>query len=208
MFQDMFVGGSDTTSSTLEWAMAELMRSPRVMKKVQEEVRRVVGEKSKLEVDDISQMTYLKCVMRETLRLHPPAPLLVPRETSASVEMGGFRVPEGTRVFVNAWAVQRDPKVWDEAEEFVPERFEKSSVDFRGQDFELIPFGLGRRGCPGVLFGVASVECLLANVLYWFDWKLPNGMKPEELDMSEVYGLTVNRKVPLNLVAKPYYYSS
>ena len=146
-------------------------------------------------------------MIRETLRLHPPAPLLVPRETTASIELGGFRIPEKTRVFINAWAVQRDPKVWDEAEEFVPERFEKSSINFKGQDFELIPFGSGRRGCPGVMFAVASTEYLMANVLYWFDWKLPNAMKPEELDMNEVYGQTVNRKVPLNLVPKPYYSS-
>ncbi|XVF49763.1 hypothetical protein PTKIN_Ptkin04bG0040300 [Pterospermum kingtungense] len=156
------------------------------MKKVQEEVRNVVGNKTKIDVDDISKMEYLKCVIKETLRLHPAGPLLAPRETSASsLSMPGQF---------------KDPNWWEKPEQFIPERFENSSVDFKGQDFHFIPFGIGRRGCPGMPFGVASVEYVVANLLYWFDWKLPAGENVENLDMTELYGLTVSKKVPLHVI--------
>ncbi|XP_024025598.1 cytochrome P450 71A1 [Morus notabilis] len=205
---DMFIGGSDTTSTLLEWLMAELLRHPKVMKKAQEEVRRVVDNRSKIDMNDVHQMDYLKCVVKETLRLHPPAPLLLPRETMAAIELRGFHIPDKTRVFINSWAIQRDPNVWDKPEEFLPERFQDSDVDFKGQDFQFLPFGSGRRGCPGLTFGVFSVEYVMANLLYWFDWKCPDvggAILPNELDMSEVYGLTVQKKIPLHLVPVPYY---
>lgn len=204
----MFVGGSDTSSTSMVWLVAELVRNPRVMKKVQEEVRRVVGEKGKVEESDLNQMKYMKCVIKESFRLHPPAPLLIPREATADVKLGGYDIPAKTRVFVSAFAIQRDPKIWDKPEEFIPERFEDSSIDFKGQDFELLPFGAGRRGCPGIAFGIVSAEQVLANILYWFDWKVPEtsgNALPEALDMSEVYGLTVRKKAPLNLVPVPYF---
>ncbi|XP_062015712.1 phenylacetaldehyde oxime monooxygenase CYP71AN24-like [Rosa rugosa] len=203
---DMLIGGSDTSSTALEWLMAELVRNPNVMAKVQEEVRRVVGKKARVDVSDIEQMDYLKCVIKEALRLHPPAPLLIPRETIAGVELGGYYIPAKTRVFVNAFAIQRDPEFWDRPEEFLPERFEGNSVDFRGQDFQFIAFGGGRRGCPGVTFAVAAAEYELANLLYWFDWKLPSSGSAlaETLDMTEVYGLTVHKKAPLHVVPLLY----
>ncbi|KAH7528357.1 phenylacetaldehyde oxime monooxygenase CYP71AN24 [Ziziphus jujuba] len=201
---DMFVGGSHTTSTSLEWLMAELVKNPKVMKKAQEEVRKVVGKKPKVEMEDINQMEYLKCVIKENARLHPPVPLLVPRETTSKIEMGGYHIPAKTRVFINAWAIQRDPRSWDRAEEFIPERFEKSSVDFKGQDFQLIPFGIGRRGCPGMSFGITSIEYVIANLLYWFDWKASDGGLGENLDMSEANGLTVTKIVPLRLVPISY----
>ncbi|XVE54587.1 hypothetical protein DITRI_Ditri03aG0093500 [Diplodiscus trichospermus] len=197
---DMFVGGTDTTSTITEWLMAELMKHPNVMKKVQEEVRNVVGKKSKIEVDDISKMEYLKCVIKETLRLHPPVPLLVPRETTANIKLGGYDIPFNVTVFINVWAIQKDPNWWEKPDEFIPERFENNLVDFKGQDFQLIPFGCGRRGCPGMTFGVASTDYVIANLLYWFDWKLPSGETAENLDMSELYGLTVNKKLPLHVL--------
>lgn len=207
-FQDMFIGGSDTTSTTLEWAMAELIKNPVTMKKAQEELRRVVGNKSKLEENDASQMSYLKCVVKETMRLHPAAPLLVPRETTSNVKLRGYDVPHKTMVFVSAWAIQRDPEFWEKPEEFIPERFESSKVNFNGHDFQFTPFGSGRRKCPGISFGLASVEYILANLLYWFDWKLPSsGELVHDLDMSEAYGMTVNKKVPLCLEPIPYPFS-
>ncbi|QHO57402.1 phenylacetaldehyde oxime monooxygenase CYP71AN24 [Arachis hypogaea] len=198
---DMFLGGSDTTSSTLEWAFTELMRSPIKMKKAQEEVRRVIGNKSKLEENDINQMNYLKCVIKETLRLHPAAPLLTPRETTCKTKLQGYDIPQKTMVYVNVWAIQRDPQIWQEPDEFIPERFEDNEVNFNGKCFEFLPFGSGRRKCPGMTFGLTSVEYVLANLLCWFDWKLPNqsGVPGHALDMSETFGLTVNRKVPLYL---------
>ncbi|GMN30635.1 hypothetical protein TIFTF001_002891 [Ficus carica] len=179
--------------------MAEILRKPSVMKKVQQEVRRVVGEKAKVEMEDIEQMHYFKCVVKETLRLHPPAPLLVPRKTTESVEVGGYYIPVGTRILINAWAIQRHPDSWDRPEEFIPERFEDGQVDFKGQEyFQFIPFGFGRRRCPGIKFGIVSIEYIIANLLYWFDWKLPG--EEEDLDMSEVYGIAIHKKVPLYLV--------
>jgi cytochrome P450 len=200
-FQDMFVAGTDTTATVLEWLMAELIKNSTIMKRAQEEVRRVVSKKSKIDENDINKMDYLKCIIKETLRLHPPVPLLLPRETLTSVKIGGYDIPPKTRVYTNTWAMQRDPKVWERPEEFLPERFEDNPVDFRGQDFEFITFGGGRRGCPGLTFGVASIEYVVANILCWFDWKLPSAsVEGEDLDMSESNGLTVTKKIPLHLV--------
>ncbi|KAK9119876.1 hypothetical protein Scep_017969 [Stephania cephalantha] len=201
IIMDMFIGGTDTTATTLEWAMAELIKSPNAMKKVQGEVRGVVGEKMKVEEDDIQRMDYLKCVIKETLRLHAPVPTLLPREAITSATVNGYYIPAKTKVFINAWAIQRDPEVWERAEEFVPERFLCSGgIDFKCQDFDFIPFGSGRRSCPGVAFGLSFVEVALASLLYWFDWELPNGAIKEELDMTEVHRTTVSKRDPLLLV--------
>ncbi|KAK7330562.1 hypothetical protein VNO77_24757 [Canavalia gladiata] len=198
LLTDMFVGGTDTTSSALEWAISELVRNPIVMKKVQEEVRTVVGHKSKVEENDVNQMSYLKCVVKETLRLHPPTPLLAPRETMSSVKLKGYDIPAKTIVYINAWAMQRDPDFWESPEKFLPERFENSKVDFKSQDFQFVPFGFGRRGCPGMNFALASVEYVLASLLYWFDWELPE-IDTLDIDMDEIFGLVVSKKVPLHL---------
>ncbi|KAK4264426.1 hypothetical protein QN277_025605 [Acacia crassicarpa] len=207
ILMDMFVGGSDTTSTAMEWAMSELVMNPTKMQKAQEEVRRVVGKKSKVEEEDINQMTYLKCVVKEILRLHPPTGLIPPRLTRSTLNFRGYTIPAKTTVYINAWAIQRDAEFWERPEEFVPERFEKNDVEFKGQDFHFIPFGSGRRMCPGMLFGVAAVESMLANLLYWFDWNLAsiNGVTVQHVDMEETFGLTVSKKVPLYLKPIPYY---
>ncbi|XP_060670947.1 phenylacetaldehyde oxime monooxygenase CYP71AN24 [Ziziphus jujuba] len=194
---DMFVAGSDTTSSTGEWGMAELLRNETMMKKAQEEVRKVIGKKSIIDVNHMSKMEYLKCVSKETLRLHPP-PALIYRETSEIVKLRGYDIPPKVMVLTNSWAIHRDPNLWDRPEEFVPERFEKNPIDIKGLDFHYILFGFGRRGCPSLTFGVFAVECLMANLLHWFDWK-----QPEELDMDEVSGFTVHKKNPLLLIPIP-----
>ncbi|XP_054807705.1 phenylacetaldehyde oxime monooxygenase CYP71AN24-like isoform X2 [Prosopis cineraria] len=205
ILMDMFVGGSDTSSATMEWAMVELVKNPTKMQKAKEEVRRVVGNKSQVEERDISQMNYLKCVVKEILRLHLPTPLLAPRVARSDVNLGGCTIPAKTVVYINAWAIHTDPEFWERPEEFVPERFEKMDVEFRGQDFHYIPFGSGRRGCPGMMFGVAAVESMLANLLFWFDWKLPeNGGTVQHIDMNERFGLTVSKKLPLYLQPIPY----
>lgn len=197
---DMFIGGTDTTSIILEWSMAELVKNPRKMKKAQEEVRRVVGDKSKVSEEEISQMIYLKCILKETLRLHPPAPLLAARESTENTNMSGFHVPCKTSVLINAWAIHRDPEIWNNPEAYIPERFINNPTDFIGRDYDYIPFGAGRRGCPGMAFGMAVTELVLANLLYWFDWILPSGTNAEELDMSEAFGLTAPKKIPLHLI--------
>lgn len=201
LVQDMFTAGTDTSSAVLEWAMSELMKNPMAMEKAQDEVRQALKGKEKICEDDIQGLKYLKLVIKETLRLHAPVPLLLPRECRKECEIDGFTIPLKTKVIVNAWAIGRDPEYWVDAESFVPERFENSSTDYIGTNFEYIPFGAGRRMCAGVSFGVATIELPLAQLLYYFNWKLPNDMKPDDLDMDESPGVTTKRKNHLYLVA-------
>ncbi|KAJ9187746.1 hypothetical protein P3X46_003168 [Hevea brasiliensis] len=203
ILMDMFIGGTDTTAASMDWMMSELMKNPRIMKKAQEEVRRVVGNKSNITEDDINQMEYLKCVMKETVRFHASA--MMPRQTSASVKLQGYDIPKKTRVFINTWAIQRDPKLWDRPEEFLPERFLNSSKDHNGEHKQLLfSFGTGRRVCPGMSYAYAETEYALANLLYWFDWELPDGTREEDLDMSDIYTFVIRRKTPLWVVAHPH----
>ncbi len=175
-----------------------------MMKKLQNEVRVIDGTKKDIIEDDLDKMHYLKAVIKEVLRLHPPFPLLVPRESIQDAKTQGYDIAAGTQVIINAWAIGRDPMSWDEPEEFQPERFLNSSIDFRGHDFQLIPFGAGRRGCPGINFSMATIELVLANLVHYFDWTLPGGAKGEDLDMTECVGITIHRKFPLIAVATPY----
>ncbi|KAF5459965.1 hypothetical protein F2P56_019869 [Juglans regia] len=205
---NMFAAGTDTTYTVLEWAMSELLRHPRVMKKLQDEVRGISQAKTSINEKDIEKMQYLKAVTKETLRLYPPFPLLVPRESTQDVEVKGYHIAAGTIAFINAWAIGRDPALWEEPEEFRPERFLNSSIDFRGHDFQLIPFGAGRRGCPGITFAMATNELVLANLVHKFDWALPGDACVEDLNMTQCIGLTVHRKVPLLAVASTPTYKS
>lgn len=201
----MFAGGTGTSGSSTEWAMSEIVRNPRVMKKLQEEIRRAFRGKETITETDLrrSNLRYLKLVMKEAIRLHPAAPLLVPRESIGTAELGGYVVPGGSRIVVNAWAISRDPRYWKDPEEFRPERFaDDGAVDFYGLHFEFTPFGAGRRMCPGYNYGLASMELALLQLMYHFDWRLPPGV--DELDMEEAMGLGVRRKNPLMLCATPY----
>ncbi|XP_074583146.1 cytochrome P450 71A1-like [Curcuma longa] len=209
---DMVLGGTDTTRATLEWAMAELIRHPEEMAKVQEEIRRVIGPRGEeIREEALEGMERLKAVFKETLRLHPPGPLLLPRESTKTTELQGYHVPKGTRVAVNVWAIARDPTLWDKAEEFQPERFLGDSgddagtaLDFKGSDFRYLPFGAGRRGCPGIGFATVAVEVALASLLYYFDWEMPDGMSSEEMDMDEVFGLIMQKKSSVILQGRPF----
>ncbi|KAL2940509.1 Cytochrome P450 71D10 [Bienertia sinuspersici] len=198
---ELLGGGSENSSATLEWTMSELLKNPDVMEKAQAELRRVYGEKGVVDETKLHELKYLKLVVREALRLHPPVPLLVPRESMERCQINSYDIPAKTRVIINAWAIARDPEYWSDPDKFNPERFEESSIDFKGNNFELIPFGAGRRRCPGMTLGIANVELPLAMLLYHFDWKLPNGIQPQDLDMDESYGLTMRRKN--NLFAIP-----
>ncbi|XP_057445181.1 cytochrome P450 71D11-like isoform X2 [Lotus japonicus] len=197
---NIFGAGGETTATTIDWAMAEMARDPRVMKKAQVEVREVFNMKGRVDENCINELKYLKSVVKETLRLHPPAPLLLPRECGQACEIQGYHIPAKSKVIVNAWAIGRDPRYWSEPERFYPERFIDSSIDYKGGNFEYIPFGAGRRICPGTTFGLINVEVALASLLYHFDWNLPNGMKCEELDMTEQFGATIRRKDDLFLI--------
>nr|QEU48958.1 cytochrome P450 monooxygenase CYP71D507 [Thymus vulgaris] len=197
---DIFSAGTETSSSTIDWVMVELLRNPKAMAKLQAELRQA----ETLEDDVVSKMKYLKLVIKETLRLHPPIPL-VPRVSREAREINGYTLPAGTKVMVNIWAMQRDPMLWDDPEKFEPERFANRALEFTGGDFEYLPFGTGKRMCPGITFGMATVELGLAHLLYNFDWKLPEGSKVEDLDMIENDGITASRKDNLFVVATPYH---
>ncbi|XP_022766517.1 cytochrome P450 83B1-like [Durio zibethinus] len=204
VLMNVFIAGTETSAGTVIWVMTFLMKNPRCMKKIQEEVRNLVGKKGFVNEDDVQDLTYLKAVIKETFRLHPILPLLVPRETMRKCNIGGYKIPAKTLVYVNAWAVGRDPEAWENPEEFCPERFIGSSIDYKGLDFELIPFGAGRRGCPGIHMGVATVELVLANLLYKFDWEMPTGMHNDDLDFDVIPGVAVHKKNDLCLAARRF----
>ncbi|KAK3038275.1 hypothetical protein RJ639_029863 [Escallonia herrerae] len=199
---DIFAGGTDNSSATLEWAMSEMRRNPKVMAKAQAEVRQALKGKKKITGEDVHELHYLKLVIKETLRLHPPAPLL-PREVREECQINGYDMPIEAKVIVNLWAIGRNKRQWPDADSFRPERFEGSSVTFQGTNFEYIPFGAGRRICPGIQFAAASIELSLALLLNQFDWNLPDGIKPEESDMTERFGISVRKKNPLYVIPTP-----
>ncbi|KAL3379533.1 hypothetical protein AABB24_000302 [Solanum stoloniferum] len=201
---DIFAGGTETSSATIDWTMVEMIRHPNVLSKAQEEVRNTFKGKETFDENDVEELKYLKLVVKESFRLHPPFPLLLPRECREEVDINGYTIPLKTKVMVNAWAIGRDPKYWNDAESFKPERFEDNSMDFVGNNFEYLPFGSGRRNCPGISFGLANVYFPLAQLLYHFDWKLPNGINPSELNLTESVGSTCARKSNLYLIATPY----
>nr|AMZ03382.1 cytochrome P450 CYP71D379 [Plectranthus barbatus] len=201
---DMFSAGTETSSTAMDWAMAELMRNPEVMAKAQAEVRGIYNDDTISNMGDNDQnLKYLKQVIREALRLHPPVPVL-PRAAREEREINGYKIPAKVKVLVNNWGMQRDPKYWTNPEKFEPERFERSPKEFLGADFDYLPFGAGKRMCPGITFSMASVELVIAQLLYHFDWKLPEGMQPETMDMIENPGVTASRRDNLYAVATPY----
>ncbi|KAG6468126.1 cytochrome P450 71A1-like [Zingiber officinale] len=207
VLMNIFIGGTDTSSAVVEWAMAELIRLPELMKRAQEEVRSCVGRsKGKVEESDLPQLHYLKRVVKETMRLHPPVPMLIDREIMHSVTLSGeYQIPPKTTIYVNAWAIGRDPDAWERPEVFDPDRFvnmvSPGVNSFAHYDFKLIPFGEGRRICPGKNMGLLMAELALANLLYSFDWQLPPGTRAEDVSMEEAPGITVHRKHALCLMA-------
>jgi len=195
---DMFVGGLESTSATIEWAMSELLRHPNVMKRLQEEIDSVVGQSGKVKESDLATMKYLHCVVKETMRLYPGGPLMVPHESVEAVTVAGYFIPKKTTVMVNVWAIGRDSNVWGEyASEFKPERFmEEEHINLTDQsDFSMIPFGAGRRGCPGASFAIPSIELALAQLMRNFYWRVEGD--PSRLDMTEMCGVSMPRQVPL-----------
>ncbi|KAL6658260.1 hypothetical protein ACP70R_003846 [Stipagrostis hirtigluma subsp. patula] len=198
---DMYGAGSETSSTLLNWCMTALVRSPAVMAKAQAEVREAFMGKSTITEADIEGLSYLKMVIKETLRLYTPVPLLLPRMARETCQVMGYDIPKGTVVFTNVWSICRDPKYWDDPEEYRPERFENSNIDYKGTNYEFLPFGSGRRICPGVTIGVTNIELALASFLYHFDWKLPDGMEAKDVDVCEAAGMIASKKT--NLVLHP-----
>ncbi|XP_024974215.1 7-ethoxycoumarin O-deethylase-like [Cynara cardunculus var. scolymus] len=202
MFLDLFVAGTDTTSNSLEWAMTEVLRNPHTMTKAKEELEQVIGKGKIIEEADIMRLPYLSCIVKETLRIHPPVPFLIPRKIEHEVELNGYTVPRDTQVLVNVWAIGRDPTLWEDALDFKPERFMTSGCDVRGQHFELLPFGAGRRICPGLPLAVRMLPVMLGSLLNNFDWSLDAGISPKELDMTEKFGIALQKADPLCAVPK------
>lgn len=184
----------------MEWTVAELLRNPEKMAKTRAELKEVIGQRKSIQESDIPRLPYLQAVVKETFRLHPPAPLLVPHKAEADVEINGYIVPKNAQILINVWATGRDSSIWSDPEMFVPERFLHRKMDVRGQHFELIPFGSGRRICPGLPLADRMVHLMLAFLIHSFDWKLDEGMKHEDMDMNELFGLTVHKAVPLKVI--------
>ncbi|KAK9742863.1 hypothetical protein RND81_03G201500 [Saponaria officinalis] len=202
IIMDLFAAGTDTTSSTIEWAMTELLRNPEKMAKAQDEIDQVIGNSNNklVQETDISKLPYIQAVVKETLRLHPPAPFLVPRKAEKNVNFCGFLVPENAQIWVNVWAIGRDPRVWSDPLSFSPERFLESEISFKGGDFELIPFGAGRRVCPGIPLAHRMLHHMLASLLHLFNWKHAHGSSPRDIDMEEKFGITLQKVVPLQAI--------
>nr|AAL66194.1 cytochrome P450 [Pyrus communis] len=190
---DMIAGAFDTSATAIIWTLAELLRHPKVMKRLQEELQSVIGMDRMVEESDLPKLDYLSMVVKESFRLHPVAPLLVPHQSMEDITVDGYHTPKKSRIFINIWTIGRDPKSWDNAEEFYPERFMNRNVDLRGHDFQLIPFGSGRRGCPAMQLGLTTVRLALGNLLHCSNWELPSGMLPKDLDMTEKFGLSLSK---------------
>ncbi|PKA52347.1 Flavonoid 3'-monooxygenase [Apostasia shenzhenica] len=208
LVQDMIAAATDTSAVTNEWAMTELLRHPHVLRKAQAELDAVVGRRRLVRESDLPRLAYLRCVVRETFRLHPAGPFLIPHESLRPARLMGFSLPAGTRVFINTHALGRNHHLWGAAgvEDFRPERHEKGAgrVEIsHGDDFVILPFGAGRRRCPGAPLGVVMVLLALATLLQGFDWSPADGRRPEEIEVEEIYGMTMPRATPLRAVAAP-----
>ncbi|GMI97845.1 TRANSPARENT TESTA 7, CYTOCHROME P450 75B1 [Hibiscus trionum] len=200
---DLMAGGTDTAAITVEWAISELVKQPHLIRQATEELDKVIGRERWAEEKDIPQLPFLDAIIKETLRKYPVAPLLAPHLAMEDCNVAGYDIRKGTRVFVNAWSIGRDPSVWEQPDKFRPERFVGRNIDVKGQNFEMLPFGAGRRMCPGYNLGLKMVQLSMANLLQGFNWKLPENAKVEDLNMEEACGLTLPRKFPLVAVMEP-----
>nr|XP_043619438.1 trimethyltridecatetraene synthase-like [Erigeron canadensis] len=204
--QDLIAGGTDTAATTVEWAMSELIKQPHLMMRATEELNRVIGRERWVQETDFPNLPFIDSILKETMRMHPVAVLLAPHLALEDCKVAGYDIAKGTTVFINSWSIGRDPDVWDDPESFQPERFlGRDDIDVKGQNFELLPFGSGRRMCPGYSLGLKMMKSLLGNLLHGFYWKLPNNMMiDEDINyMEEVYGLSTQRKFPLVCVLEP-----
>ncbi|KAK6247662.1 hypothetical protein QUC31_019227 [Theobroma cacao] len=200
---NLFTAGTDTSSSIIEWALAEIMKNPTILNKAHDEMDKVIGRNRRLQESDIPRLAYFQAICKETFRKHPSTPLNLPRVSSQACEINGYYIPRNSRLSVNIWAIGRDPDVWDNPLDFNPERFmsgKNAKIDPRGNDFELIPFGAGRRICAGTRMGIVLVEYILGTLVHSFEWILPNG---GELNMDEAFGLALQKAVPLSAMVRP-----
>ncbi|KAK6153452.1 hypothetical protein DH2020_013091 [Rehmannia glutinosa] len=204
---NLFVAGTDTTSVTVEWAIAELIRNRKILSQAQQELDSIVGKDRLVTESDLAQLTFLKAIIKENFRLHPSTPLSLPRIAHENCEINGYFIPKGSTLLVNVWAIGRDPNTWADPLEFRPERFlmggERSNADVRGNDFEVMPFGAGRRICAGMNLGIRMVQLVTATLIHAFDFELINGQLAQNLNMEEAYGLMLQRAHPLMIYLRP-----
>ncbi|GLJ32224.1 hypothetical protein SUGI_0648590 [Cryptomeria japonica] len=207
LIAELFIAGTETTTTTIEWAMAELIRNPQKLNRARQELDEVVGCNRKVEESDLDCLPSLHAAVKEVYRLRTTGPLLLPHKATSSCEIGGFVIPKDTQVMVNVWAMGRDPAIWKNPLKFTPERVlegeSNSKIDYRGQDFELIPFGVGRKICPGLPLASRMVHLVLASLIHSFEWKLPDWMSCETMDMSDVFVITLRKAADLRAIPTP-----
>ncbi|KAG9149262.1 hypothetical protein Leryth_003235 [Lithospermum erythrorhizon] len=202
ILMELFNAGADTSTSTIDWMMAELIKNPEIMKKLREELDIEVIKQGKIKESHIMNLPYLQACIKETLRLHPPIPLLLPHRALEDCKVMNYTIPKNAQVMVNVWAIGRDPILWKNPLEFKPERFVNSPLDFIGKDFIFLPFGAGRRMCPGYPMAARQIPLVIASLVHSFDWSLPNGEGPDMLDMKEEFGITLQKKQPMILIPR------
>lgn len=199
----MVAGGTESSAVTVEWALSELLKRPHIIEKATEELDRVIGQERWIEEKDMPRLPYIEAIMKETMRLHPVTPMLAPRMAREDVNVAGHDIAKGTLALIHVWAIGRDPTLWENPDEFYPDRFMGKSIDVIGDDFKLLPFGAGRRMCPGYGLGLKVIQSTLANLLHGFSFSLPDKMKPEDLNIEEIFGLSTPMKYPLVAVVEP-----
>ncbi|KAL3499405.1 hypothetical protein ACH5RR_038498 [Cinchona calisaya] len=199
LLMELFNAGTDTSTTTIEWTMAELMRNPKSLMKVREEIGKEISEDFPKE-SYLMQLPYLQACVKETLRLHPPVPFLLPHRAIESCQVLSYTIPKNAQIITNVWAIGRDPSFWDEPLKFEPERFVNSAMEFKGNEFEFLPFGSGRRMCPGLPLAARIVPLFIASLIHFFNWSLPHGNNPEKLDMNEKLDATLQMNQPLVLI--------
>lgn len=197
--QVVFIAGTETSSSTIQWVMRLLLAHPEVLHKLRSDIDSKVGNKRLLNEFDLTKLPYLRCVVNETMRLYPPVPLLLPHYSTEDCTVGGYDVPKHTMLLINAWAVHRDPKVWEEPEKFKPERFEATEGETERFNYKLIPFGMGRRACPGADMGLRAVSLALGALIQCFDWEIE---EEESLEASYHSKMSMQNKA-LKAVCTP-----
>ncbi|CAN6456429.1 unnamed protein product [Victoria cruziana] len=200
---DLFLAGTETSATTVEWAMTELLRHPNKLAAARSELKRTVGEGNIVKESDIMHLPYLEAIMKETLRMHLPVPLLLPRRADATTKLAGYTIPKHMQVIINVSVFSKDPKLWDKPECFMPERFLESDVNFKGTNFQFIPFGAGRRICPGIPLAHRMVLLLLGSLINSFSWVLPNQMAPEDLDVTAKFRMVQQKANPLKVIPAP-----
>ncbi|XP_076915063.1 putative (S)-N-methylcoclaurine 3'-hydroxylase isozyme 2 [Bidens hawaiensis] len=195
---ELFIAGTNTTTTALIWAMAEIAKNQDAMRKIKEEINREI-KSDKIKMSKLSKLPYLQACVKESLRLHQPVPFLLPRRAVETCEVMNYTIPKNAQIFVNVWAIGRDPKVWDDPLSFKPERFLGSNLDLKGQHFEFLPLGSGRRICPSFPLGSQGMELIIASLIQEFDWILPNN---EEPNMDDKFLITLKKEKPLKLIFK------